>query len=137
MSMSRSRSGQALFVNHFAVRTTTEPAALLATVRREVAALDPTQAVTSVKRRQLFSENVARPRFDLGLLASLAGGSRGLGIYGVISYSVALRTREIKCAVGGSAHERGDVLRLVLKQGLTLILNGLAMHLVAAFLWRG
>ena len=36
------------FVNHFAVRTTTEPTALLATVRREVAALDPTQAVTRV-----------------------------------------------------------------------------------------
>ena len=124
-------------VRYITVRTSSDPATFASTVRREVAALDPQQAVTSVKTtRQLFSENVARPRFNsllLGLLASLAALLAGLGIYGVISYSVALRTREIGVRIALGA-QRGDVLRLVLKQGLTLILNGLAIGLVAAFL---
>ncbi|MDQ3134046.1 MAG: ABC transporter permease, partial [Acidobacteriota bacterium] len=124
-------------VRYITVRTASDPAAFAAIVRREVAALDPQQAVTSVKTtRQLFSENVARPRFNsllLGLLASLAALLAGLGIYGVISYSVAERTREIGVRIALGA-QRGDVLRLVLKQGLTLILGGIVIGLVAAFL---
>ena len=124
-------------VRYITVRTSSDPAAFAGVVRREVAALDPQQAVTSVKTtRQLFSENVARPRFNsllLGLLASLAALLAGLGIYGVISYSVAERTREIGVRIALGA-QRGDLLRLVLKQGLTLILGGIVIGLVAAFL---
>ncbi len=124
-------------VRYITVRTASDPAAFAAIVRREVAALDPQQAVTSVKTtRQLFSENVARPRFNsllLGLLASLAAVLAGLGIYGVISYSVAQRTREIGVRIALGAG-RGDVLRLVLKQGMKLVLSGVVIGLVAAFL---
>lgn len=124
-------------VRYVTVRATSDPAALAATVRREVAALDSQQAVTSVKTTgQLFAENVARPRFNsllLTLLASLAALLAGLGIYGVISYSVAQRTREIGVRIALGA-QQGDVLRLVFRQGLKLILSGIVIGLVAAFL---
>src|SRR5207253_8585276 len=62
------------FVNHFAVRTTIEPMALLATVRREVAALDPTQAVTKVTTMdELVAANLAQSRFSAVLLNALSG----------------------------------------------------------------
>jgi putative ABC transport system permease protein len=122
-------------VRYVTVRTASDPAAFAEVVRREVAALDPDQAVAAMKTTaQLFSENVARPRFNtllLGLLSALAALLAAVGIYGVVSYSVRQRTREIGIRLALGAQPR-DVLRLVMRRGMALALAGVGSGLVIA-----
>jgi len=127
--------GSAL-ANHIALRTTTDPAATLAAVRHEVAALDPAQAVTRVATmEQLVASNLARPRFSAALLNWLSGLAllaAAIGIYGVLSYSVAQQTGEfgIRLALGARG---SDILRLVIGQGMRLVAAGLALGLASSF----
>jgi putative ABC transport system permease protein len=127
--------GSAL-ANHFAVRSAADPAATLAAVRREVAALDPAQAVTRVATMdQLVASNLARMRFSAALLNWLSGLAllmAAIGIYGVLAYSVAQRTGEfgIRLALGARG---SDILRLIIGQGMRLVAVGLALGLVASF----
>jgi predicted permease len=118
-----------------AVRTTADPLSAVAAVTREARALDPNLPLYDVKTmEQWLSESLARRRFAmlmLGLFAVVAMLLAGVGIYGVMSYAVAQRTREIGIRVALGAQTR-DVLRLIAQQGMSLTGIGVGIGLVAA-----
>ncbi len=117
------------------LRTSIGPKALISTVRRAMREIDPKLPILSI---QTESEQVDKTLFEQRLIAGLSGlfGVLALalacvGLYGVVSYGVAQRTHEIGIRLALGA-ERGDILRLVLRQGMVLTLAGLAIGLVGA-----
>jgi putative ABC transport system permease protein len=118
------------------VRSKTDPTALAASARREIQRLDPEQPVADVRTMEAWmADSVGRARFSAWLLAVFSGVALLLatvGIYGVMSYTVAQRTHEIGVRLALGARAR-DILRMVVGQGLLLAGLGLAAGLVAAF----
>ena len=119
------------------VRSTADVATLSAAIRETIQAIDPTMPVYDLRTMEdVVSESVAQPRFYTTLLGAFGGLAlllAALGIYGVISYSVAQRTRELGIRIAlGATHDR--VLRLVLGQGVGLSVVGVAIGMAGA-LW--
>jgi putative ABC transport system permease protein len=121
---------------YLVVRTTGDPENLVPTVGREIAAVDRGIVITGVRALDaVVSDAAAQPRVRTVLLAAIAGLALLMaivGLYGVVAYSVSQRTREIgiRMALGARG---GDVLAMVLWEGLQLAVAGISGGLVAAF----
>jgi len=117
------------------VKSTNDPRALTSSLTREVRAMDPELPVFSVKTMEEYiSSSVAAPRFNTTLLSIFAAVALVLtiiGLYGVMSYSVAQRTNEIGIRMALGAQTR-DVLGLIVKDGMKLVLLGLVLGISGA-----
>jgi putative ABC transport system permease protein len=116
-------------------RTEVEPMSLTSAVRGQISALNQDQPVFNVRTmEEIVSQSMAPRRFSMLLLAVFAVVALALasiGIYGMMSYSVAQRTREIGLRMTLGA-QRGNVLRLVIGHGMKLALAGVVLGLVSA-----
>ena len=117
------------------VRTRGEPLALAGTVRGEVRALDADQPVFEIRSMdQLLSARIAQRRFSmtlLGIFAALALVLGIVGVYGVTSYLVAQRTREVGLRIALGAQPR-QLVRMVVRQGMRSAAIGLTIGVVGA-----
>lgn len=116
-------------------RTDRDPTALATTIQRVIWDVDPQQPIYELSTvDQILARAVFLPRLSTTLLALFALAAlllAGLGIYGVLSYSVSERTREIglRLALGASG---GDTVRMVMRNSLALVLGGGALGLAAS-----
>jgi putative ABC transport system permease protein len=119
------------------VRSAAAPADVAAAIRRHVLALDPALAIARIDTMDaLVADSVAQPRFSMlliGSFAALASTLTLIGLYATVAYLVAQRRREIgiRLAIGAT---RGDIGRMVLRQGATLVAAGIAMGAVGSLL---
>jgi len=117
-------------------RTTGDPLALTGALRREVVALDPTLPIAGIQSMdQRAATSVAQFKLNSIIVTLFAGVAlvlASIGIYAVISYAVAQRTREIgiRMALGAAT---GDVLRLVVRDGMAPAVIGVTLGAVGAF----
>jgi putative ABC transport system permease protein len=120
----------------FVVKTAADPLATLPAVRRAIREAGNDQPVWQARTMgQIVSDSIADRRFSMLLLGVFAGVAlvlAALGIYGLVAYTVAQRTREIaiRMALGAA---RTDVLKAVAAQGMPPVMGGLAIGLAASY----
>ena len=118
------------------VQTAGDPSSLSAAIQREIASVDSQLSASKIRSMdQVISDSTARQNFNMLLLTIFAGLAlllAAIGIYGLMSYTVEQRTQElgIRMALGAS---RGDMLNLVVRQGMLLAGIGVVVGLAASF----
>ncbi len=123
-----------MYFAQLTVRTSGDPSRVARAVQAAIRRIDPDQAVTHIQTmEQVFSDSVAQPRLQLALLlvfGGIAGTLAVIGVYGVVAYSVAQRTREfgIRMALGA---QPADVGRMVLREGFMLAAAGIGFGTMA------
>jgi putative ABC transport system permease protein len=122
--------------NYLMIRASVPPETLIQSVRGAVASVNSSlQPASFLTMEQLVYDSVARPRLNTVLLAAFAALALALaavGIYGVIAYSVSRRAHEIGVRMALGAR-KSDVIRLILRQGMTPAIAGAALGLVGAW----
>jgi putative ABC transport system permease protein len=122
---------------YLAVRTSKDPKGLVSAIRDQVQELDREQPIAEIATmEELVATSFSQSRFSawlLGIFAGLALILAAIGIYGLISYNVAQRQHEIGIRLALGA-QKGEVLRLVIKQGFVLAIIGVALGLGASLL---
>jgi len=117
------------------IRTQGDPVLQAAAIRGEIRALDPDLAITDfTPLTQLVTRSIARPRFYTSLLTLFAAVALALaatGVFGVMSYAVAQRSREISIRMALGAHT-GDVLRMIVGRALLLSAIGVVLGIGGA-----
>jgi putative ABC transport system permease protein len=121
----------------FAVRTRSDPASVIPAIREAVRAEDPDLPVYSIETMdERLGSALSRMRFGAVLLGAFGAAAlllAGMGVYGVMAYSVAQRTREvgIRMALGARS---SDVMGMMLRQGLAIVLLGVVVGIIGAVL---
>jgi len=124
-------SGMALVV-----RTAGDATRFASLVQKEIRQIDPDQPVADVRTmKQVIGQSIARPRFNTLLLTIFAGVAlvlASVGLYGVMNYSATQRIHEvgIRMSLGAT---RGDIMRLVVGNGMMLTLTGIAIGVLASW----
>ena len=120
---------------YLTVRTAGDPLTAVAAVRHEVSALDPDQPISDIRTmEERITRSLTGRRFNmvlLGIFAALALILAAIGIYGIVAFAVTERTHEIGLRLALGA-QRGDVVAMVVRQGMTMTLIGTAAGIAAA-----
>jgi predicted permease len=126
-----------VFLSTIVVRTSGDPLLLAAALRKEVWAVDPNQPIVKVETmNDVIADSIWRPRFSAWIFSVLGGLALLLtsaGVYGVVAYTTALRTREVGIRVALGARPR-NVVAVLMRDAMIPLAVGLAVSLVAAVL---